>query len=215
MARLSFASLRARLFLLVFLAVVPALVAILYTAAEERQLARTQVQESTLRLVRLAAAEQGRFLQSTHQLLAALAHSRAVRDRDETACSALLGEFLARYALYADLSVSTPNGDIFCNALPFSGSLNLSRFSWFQRTVRSRNFTIGEYQLGPVSNKFVLIVSYPVLDDTGTVLGVAAASLDLTWLGQTETYASLPVGATFTAVDRTGTVILHYPDPGK
>jgi len=58
MARVSFASLRVRLFLLVFLAVVPALVAILYTAAEERQLARTQVQESTQRLVRLAAAEQ-------------------------------------------------------------------------------------------------------------------------------------------------------------
>jgi len=81
--------------------------------------------------------------------------------------------------------------------------------------VQRRNFTIGEYQLGPVSNKFALVVSYPVLEDTGTVLGVAAASLDLTWRGQTATYASLPVGATFTAIDRKGTTVMYYPDPEK
>ena len=72
----SFSSLRARLLLLVLLAVIPVLGLILYTDLEQRRLAADQAQGDALRFVRLAAADQTQLIQGTDQLLAAAVRGR-------------------------------------------------------------------------------------------------------------------------------------------
>ena len=59
MTRILRSSLRSRLLLLVLLALLPALVLILITAWEQRQLAAVDAQESALRLARVAGLEPG------------------------------------------------------------------------------------------------------------------------------------------------------------
>jgi hypothetical protein len=54
----SFASVRARLLLVVSSATLPAIVLMLYTAWEQRRLASDEVRDNALRLVRLAASNQ-------------------------------------------------------------------------------------------------------------------------------------------------------------
>lgn len=58
MTRFSFSSLRARLLLLVLLAVIPALGLILYTAAEQRRAAAGEAQANALRLARSVSSGQ-------------------------------------------------------------------------------------------------------------------------------------------------------------
>src|SRR5262245_49387416 len=210
-----FSSLRVRLFLLVVLAVLPALGAIFYSDLEQRRWAAAQAQEDALRLVQLAAADQAQLLQGAHQLLIALAQLPAVREGDTVACTTLFTSLLKRYPAYTNLGADRPNGDVFCTVVPLTQPLNVANFSWFQRVVQTREFIIGEYQKSLVANEFVLVLGYPVLDDTGQVQAVVAASLDLGRLNQLAAQARLPQGATLTAVDRNGTVVARYPDPQR
>jgi len=213
MSRFSFSSLRARLLLLALLAVLPALGLILYTDLEQRRLAATQAQDDALRLARLAAADQGQLLQSTHQLLTALAQLPAVRNGDPNTCTTLFTNLRRQYPVYANLGAARPNGEVFCSAASFTQPLSVAGSTWFQRVVQRRDFIIGEYQRSLVTGEFTLVLGYPVLDAADQVQAVVAAALDLGRLNQLAAQARLPAGATLIAVDRNGTIIARYPNP--
>src|SRR2546430_13524998 len=208
-----FSSLRARLLLLVLLAVIPALGLILYTDLEQRRLAANQAQEDALRFARLAAADQAQLIQGAHQLLAALSQLPAVRENDSETCTALFTNLLKQYPVYANLGAARANGEVFCSVAPITQPVSVAGSAWFQRVVQRRDFTIGEYQRSLVIGEFTLVLGYPVLDVAGQVQVVVAAALDLSRLNQLVAQARLPEGATLIAVDRNGTIIARYPDP--
>ena len=58
--------------------------------------------------------------------------------------------------------------------------------------IRTRDFTVGEYQKSLLSNEFVLALGYPVFDDGGHVQGVVAASLHLDRLNRMATQVQFP-----------------------
>src|SRR5215204_2588339 len=213
MKPLSFSSLRVRLLFLFVLAVVPALGWIFYVHVEQRRLAATEAQDNALRLAQIAAAQQAQLIQGTHQLLSVLAQLPAIREGDATTCTTLVTNLLKRYPTYANLGAERLNGDVFCSATPFSQPLNVANYTWFQRVIRTRDFTVGEYQKSLLSNEFVLVLGYPVFDEGGHVQGVVAASLHLDRLNRMATQVQFPPGAALTAIDRNGTIVARNPDP--
>ena len=215
MARLSLASVRARLLLLVLLAVIPALGLTLYTNLEERQLRKTQVQEQAMRLSRLVSADHERLIEDARQLLVTLAAFPAVRDRNRAACNTLFADLLARRSSYANLAVVDADGNVICTALPMTGQVYVGDRVYFQRALETRDFAIGEYQVGRVTGKATLNFGYPVLDDVGRVGAVVVAALDLAWLNELASQAALPTGSMLTVIDRNGTILSRYPDEGK
>jgi signal transduction histidine kinase len=215
MARLSLASVRARLLLLVLLAVIPALGLTLYTNLEERQLRKTQVQEQAMRLSRLVSADHERLIEDARQLLVTLAAFPAVRDRNRAACNTLFADLLARRSSYANLAVVDADGNVICTALPMTGQVYVGDRVYFQRALETRDFAIGEYQVGRVTGKATLNFGYPVLDDAGHVRAVVVAALDLAWLNELASQAGLPPGSMLTVIDRNGTILSRYPDDGK
>ncbi len=213
MKPLSFSSLRVRLLFLFAVAVIPALGWIFHVHVEQRGLAATEAQDNALRLAQLAAAQQAQLIQGTHQLLSVLAQLPALREGNATTCTTLVTNLLKRYPTYANLGADRLNGDVFCSATPLLHPLNVANYSWFQRVLRTRDFTVGEYQKSLLSNEFVLVLGYPILDDSDQIQGVVAASLNLDRLNQMATQVQLPQGATLTALDRNGTILTRSPDP--
>ncbi|HLC42019.1 MAG TPA: ATP-binding protein [Methylomirabilota bacterium] len=215
MARLFFSSLRVRLLLLVLLAVIPALGLTLYTNLEERQLRKQHVQEHALRLSRIVSADHERLIEDARQLLVTLARLGAVRDRNRAACNALFADLLTQHSSYANLGVIDAGGNVFCSALPMTRPVNVADRAWFERAARTRDFAIGEYQIGRITGKATINFGYPVLDDAGRVRAVVFAALDLAWLNELASQAGLPPGSVLTAIDRHGTILSRYPDQAK
>jgi signal transduction histidine kinase len=215
MARLSLASLQTRLLLLVLLAVIPALGLTLYTNLEERQLRKAQVQEQAMRLSRLVSADHERLIEDARRLLMNLARLPAVRDRNRAACNALFADLLTQHSSYANLGVVDANGSIFCSALPMTGPVYAGDRVFFRRALETRDFAIGEYQVGRITRKATVNFGYPVLDDAGHVRAVVFAALDLAWLNELASQGGLPPGSMLTVIDRNGTILSRYPDDGK
>ncbi|MBI3247514.1 MAG: HAMP domain-containing protein [Deltaproteobacteria bacterium] len=208
-----FTSLHARLFLLIVLAVLPALGFIVYSDLEQRKLAAVQAQEDALRLAQLAADEQAQLILGAHQFLIALSQLPAVRDGDTVACTTLFANLLTHYPAYANLGAQWPNGDVFCSAAPLPHPVNVAHFAWFQRIVQNRDFTVGEFQQSVLSKDFILVLGYPVLDEANQLRAVVSLSVTLARLNQLVAHSRLPQGSTLTAVDRNGTIVARYPDP--
>jgi signal transduction histidine kinase len=215
MGWLSRTSLRTRLLLLVLLAVIPALGLTLYTNLEERQLRKALVYEHAMRLSRLVSADHERLIEDTRRLLTTLAHLPAVRDRNSAACSTLFADLLSRHSSYANLAVAGADGNVFCSALPMTGQVYAGDRLYFRRALETRDFAIGEYQVGRITGRASVNFGYPVLDDLGHVHAVVVAALDLAWLNELAKQAGLAPGTMITVIDRDGTILSRYPDNGK
>ena len=214
-ARLPFLSLRARLLLLLFLALLPAYGFILYSTLEARQQAAEEARENARWLTRLLAVEQKNLIEIIRQQLQNLAQLPIVRRPEwTTLCSRTFADLRAQNAIYANIGVINPDGTLRCSALPFTGRINLSDQDFFHEAMRTRAFAIGGYQIGHVTGKGSANFAYPVLDAAGKPQAVVYIALDLGALADRliET-ASLPDGSTLTILDNHGTILARHPDP--
>jgi diguanylate cyclase (GGDEF)-like protein len=214
-SRFRLSSLRYRLLLLVLLAVLPALALILSTAWEQKRQAAVGAQEDALRLARLVATDHERLIEGTRSLLTGLAQLSDVQMHNATACSALFAEVQRRFPLYTNVGAIRPDGRVFCGARPKGGLRNVRHQPFFQRALATREFTVSGYLPDPSTGKPVLTLSYPAIDNAGSVWAVVFAELDLAWIGQLAEKAQLPPGTVITVNDTSGRVLARYPDPGN
>ncbi len=215
MNRISFSSLRARLILFVLLALVPAFGLIFYQARQERLLATAAAGEKALGLARTAATEQHRLISETRRFLGQLAQERHWGLTDPTTCSALVADQLNRHPQYLNLGVINLKGDLVCSALPLNAPINVADRTYFRRVVETKDFSIGEYQIGRVTGKATVNFGYPEFDDTGKFHAVLIAALDLTAIEQVFVKAKRDKGSVFLMLDLKGTVLSRYPDLEK
>ena len=207
--------LRVRLILLVFIAIVPALILILHNAKRDRDVSAERIQEDAQRIVEIAASRQTRFIDSARQLLAVLAELPEVAWGDSAGCNRFVKGLTDRYSVYGNLGRIDAEGNLVCSAIGFSGTLNLADRSYFRRAKDSKDFAIGDYQIGKVTNRGSVDFGYPILNRSGEVEGVIYAALDLTWLTHLAAESRLPEGASLSILDSQGTILARFPDPEK
>ncbi|HEX9867582.1 MAG TPA: cache domain-containing protein, partial [Candidatus Tectomicrobia bacterium] len=213
MKRELFASLRMRLGLLVALALIPTVFLMLYTAAEQRRRAVIDVQAQALRVAQLVSSDQERHIEGTRHLLVALAHVPNVRDHDPAECQQFLSSLLKDDPIYANFGLADRAGDIICSAVPLDEPVNIADRRYFVSALVTRDFAIGEFQIGRITGKATVAFGYPILDGDGRVQGVVFAGMDLSWLNHLVAAADLPQGAALVVIDRNGTILARYPNP--
>ncbi|HXI84827.1 MAG TPA: PAS domain-containing protein [Verrucomicrobiae bacterium] len=207
MNRISRSSSRVRLVLVVLLAVVPSLALIYYNSREQRDAAIAQAHEDVARIARLAAAENAGVFDGVHQLLVALAQFPELRGDDPVRGGTVLGKLLEESRFYSDLGVAMPDGHMFYSAATSKDQESVAGRQWFQQAMKTRDFTVGEYQAGGSSGRPSLNFGYPIVGPGGQVQRVLFASLDLNHLTRQISLALPPEGVELALVDRGGVVL--------
>ena len=207
-------SLRVRLLLLVLVAVTPAWGVIAYTASEQRQIAVAEIQRNVLRLAEFNAREEEQVFQGTRQILIALANFVRKTNDNPSECSAFCADLLKQFRRYANIGAVKSSGDVFCSAVPPDKPTNAADQSWFRRAVESGDFTVGDYHVGQITAKPVLVLSYPYCVVVGEPPAVVFAALDLKWLNRYifEIESQLPDGSTIMQIDENAVVMAHQPN---
>jgi diguanylate cyclase (GGDEF)-like protein len=206
-------SLRARLLLLVLTALLPMLVLVLTAGLEARRADGRHAQEQAMRLVRLIARDQEHSINESRQLLTTLAQLPDLQALDSKACSLFMVNAQKQYPRYANLGALTPDGEVFCSALPFTPGIRATDSTWFQHALENRDFVSSDYHIGGIAGRAVLTVAQVSLNFSGDVRAVAFASIDLGWLNRVVAEAQLPAGSVLTVIDRQGRVVVRSPDP--
>jgi len=207
--------LRGRLLLLVFLAVLPAFALTWYTGWENRQRQRASVGSDTVALARIVANDQERVIDGTRQILEDLAGVPEVRAGEPQRSRTFFSLLMKLYRGYTSFSVLDLAGNVLVSLPRVERPTNFADRPWFQRALTTRGFSLGDYQIGQLTGKHVVVAAWSVVDDAGHVVSVLAAGLDVTWLNQIAATAQLPSGAVLVLIDRRGVVVARYPEAAE
>ena len=206
--------LRARLLVLAVLAVLPALGLVAFTAKQNRDTLARQVEESSLRLARLASGEHERAIEGARQLLTGIARIPEIQAGGR-GCDRLLADMLVRFPSYANFGAADLKGDIFCSAVPSSTRVNIADRSYYRQALAQRDFAIGDFQIGRITGIPTLTFGYPILNARGRTTAIVFAALSLSSLGDFTSRAQLPEGSSAIVLDRNGVILARSPDPGS
>jgi len=207
-------SLKFRLMALVVLGILPAVGIIFYGYVEQRQLFLTSATGRASDLISSVLNDWQFVVESTRRMLIDLAAQPGIDKPDRSTCEDILQHFFRKRpsTSYANVGVLDPNGNLICSLIESPSDVNVADRSYFQDAVRTRDFTVGRYQFGRLTNLASVNFGYPVLDDAGQVRAVVFAALDINWFKELINTAGFPSGATLTAIDHDGIVVARYPE---
>ncbi len=211
MARFHFSSLRVQLSILVLLAAIPALGITLYTGYERQRFERQRVLENAWQFAYEISKTQEDLIGQGRQILFTLSRTLEAYQQDKVASSKILAELMNEFKNYTGFLAAKPNGDVFASAPSLPQPVNIADRPWYQRLLKTRKFVIGEYEIGRVSGKPIIVLAYPVLDDKGNLKSILSAGLNLQWIHQAIHERNLPKGCSIFAFDSKGTLLFRSP----
>jgi signal transduction histidine kinase len=180
---------------------------------EQREAAKDEAIRAAQRLVGLAAANQKQHIEATRQLLLTLSQLKEVRVEKKAECTALLTNLLALHPVYANIVALAPDGRVFASAMP-DVNPSYAESAWFREAADSLKFVVGAYRLDEPTRRAALDLAQPVRDpESGRLVAVVAASLDLGWISSMAGKLDLVDGATLTVIDRNGMLLVRYSVP--
>lgn len=205
--------LRIRLFVLVLIAVLPAIAIQFYTEFDLRRGREVEIRDAAMRHARLAASAMAEIVDGSRQLLIALAHLPAIQSLDSERCNEILVRLQRDLPAYNSIAAVDWNGRIICHgradrtvAMP-----SVSDREYFREAKSTGDFVVGEFAISRLGGAKLLHLAYPITLE-GMFVGVIVAGLDLDRLAMQFRKRSLPPGGDLTITDRNGTVLVRMPE---
>lgn len=209
----SFHSIRLMVPILVTIAVLPSLLALLYSGFEARKKALQDAEHETLHLVQSMAAIQERITASTQVMLSSLTLVPSVNKLDVPACNELFREIMRQNPIYTNILMANRNGDIIASAVPYP-PVNLADRKHFKDACLTRKFSTGEYIVSRTTAEPAFPFSYPLLDEKGAVQAVLIAAVELKQYREYFSEKSFPEGSYYGIADHAGRRLFRTPSTG-
>src|SRR5215831_305623 len=166
-----------RLFLLVILAVVPALVIQAWNEYDQRIAREGDIRQHVIEITRQFGEEIGVLREGARQLLLALAQLDPVKFQQPDACAALFSKLKSRFAGYSLLGAADTTGRVFCTSGPTALS-SVASEPFFIRAMGQSGLAIGNYWIDPANGRKMIHFAERFEDEDGHIAGVVFAGLD-------------------------------------
>ncbi|MCB8820370.1 sensor histidine kinase [Microvirga rosea] len=208
-------SLRLRLFILTAVALVPALAILIYNEVALRRSREAEIHALALRLGQSAALEMQSIIEGSKGQLLAVAFAPSVRSFNPDLCVTYLQDVQTLSPHLTPITVLDSDGKVRCRADAKGHGENLSDRAYFQNAIETGQFIIGGYTVSRISGKPTLPMAAPIRNESGAIIGVLAAGLNLEWLGDRLRQRDFAQGSALTIADRGGYIIAREPFPER
>ncbi len=205
------ATLRGQLVVLVFAAIIPLLAMALVNAWRNANAAVDHATDQLRFAASLVAANQSRVIESTRQILTAIAHTPGLLDKSPSDCHSHLKDLRAQLPMYQNLGIVGLDGSFRCSSVPEAHGAHAEDRDYYRQAIAGQRFVIGSYIMGRLTGKPVLPFALPMRDGQGKIAAVVFASLDLYELIKNVASAELPHGSRVTIMDRHGVILAVGP----
>ncbi|HWB51145.1 MAG TPA: ATP-binding protein [Stellaceae bacterium] len=205
-------SLTARMFLLVFIAVLPAIGIQAYNEYDLRAARARDIQQQVVQVTKQFGEEMGELREGARQLLVALGQLPAVKHQQGEACDGLFATTKENFVNYTLLGAADANGNVFCSSEPLSYA-SIADQPFFKRALATDGLAVGNYWKDPATGERMIHFAQRVHDADGRIAGVVFAGLDLDWLSGHLKERGLSPTASILIADREGNIIARLPHP--
>lgn len=200
-------SLRTHLLIMASLLALPAFVLIIHFAVHQSKDSINDGIAAAQKLVFGISSEQLNLTGDAEQLLTVLAQLPDVKNHNARATNAILADILKKSPHFGNIVITDRDGDVWASGLPMTSSFSLREIRTFRNSVKSRQFSSGEYLIGRISARPTIGFGYPILNGNGTVEGVIAVNINFRHFNEMVTRAGLSRNSVFTLVDHNGIII--------
>ena len=205
-------SLRKQIVLLVLAIVLPAVGLVGWLLAGTLQQARGHAEAQVRILAEGAAGNLERYLHHSELTLGRLAARPLVKALDPNRCDPVITELVGLNPEFTTLGLRDLQGNSVC-AYPPSAvrQTSVRDAAWFTEGVRRGAFTVSNAFQGRQVVRWLSVLTLPVRDDSGAVIGVLVQSIDLLKLSE-DVLRSVPRHAVVAASDRQRVIVARSFD---
>lgn len=203
---------QARLSVVVLLALLPIVGLYWYAERSLRAVHRAHQEAELLHQVDRIGLLYDRILGESATLLGALSEMSEFENPRQPQCDQVLSSVMGHLRYYTAIQYIEPDGFVSCGSLAGYGDLFVSDRYYHRSALANRQFTVGNFVVGRLTGRPVVGLAYPI-DASGSseVSGVLALYFDLGELANRAYELGMPRAATFTVLDREGTVVVRVP----
>ena len=206
-------SLTTKMFVLVLIAVAPALAIQTYNEFDLRRSREDDIRNKTIQITKQFGAEIGEIREGARQFLQVISQLPAVNAGDKQECPRLLATLNARTPYYSLLGVADPQGHVWCTSRATSLT-NAGDLPFFQLAMTHKDFVVGNYWVDPASGLKQLHFALQFMDEKdNAIAGVVFVGLDLDWLSDHLKERGLTPTQSILIADRAGNIIARLPHP--
>ena len=209
------ASIRSHLLLLVLALSVPLICYVGFEIYTQRQQAVAHTKSSLRTLAKTMASNTGGKIADARLTLERLAVRPLIRKVDPQACDGVLQDLLTLNSDYANAAYTDLEGQVVCSAVPPPGGkrLNFGREPAFQHFQKLRSFDVGRPFLGPISGKWVSVLSTPIWNNQHEMVGGVHIPMDLKAFDPKIPAQFLPDGSRYGFFRDDGIMVWRNVDP--
>ncbi len=203
-----------RLFLLVGLALLPAVLLLVASEVELRAQRTAAAQDQALRLARDGSARLGRFVEGLREALVVLSEAPPVRTLEHGPCTSMLVPLRSRFSDQILLGGVAADGWLMCTTAGTPARVVDDRDrSFFKLAMESNDFIVSEWEVAAsILRGGTIHFGLPVRGTDGLPIGVIGAAIGVNYIADLLRPIGLPPGADLTVVDRNDHVVLRLSD---
>ena len=211
------ASIRSHLTVLVVALAVPLVGLLASNIYRDTRDAVAQAKSSQRILATTMATNTGRKLAAARETLERLAARSLVRAVDETRCDPVLQELHTLNPGFSNIVYTDIEGRAICSALPQPGGkpVNVRQTDWFKKALTEKRFIVGPPHIGPITGKWVTVLSLPIRNERKEMIGTINTPLDLAAYDPGIPEQLLPADSRYGLFDSDGVLIWRNADPEK
>ncbi len=208
-------SLRQRFFILTALALMPAVVILIYNEVTLRKNRTAEIHQTALRTGQFASLEMQRIFAGAESTLSAMARAPVIREFRLPDCVSYLADIVKSSPQFTNISAIDATGLMRCRSVAVSNPVRVDDRPYFIETMRTNAFVVGDYSKSRITGLPTLPVAVPIKDAAGQPAGVLVAGIDLDWLETVLKQRSFGKNDAMTIADRNGVIIAREPFPER
>jgi two-component sensor histidine kinase len=208
-------SLARTLLLVVILALIPAVVILVWTVFLLREVRTSEVHAQAQKTAELTYLEMERVFAGVEGVLRVIATAPVVQSGNAAACSFFISRTVEALPYLASISIADADGEVWCLPVEAAEAVSIADRQYFKEAVSSSSMVIGLYTVDRATERKVLPIALRLEDHSGNTVGVVSAYPDLAWFQSLLEQRSPEPGNSITMADRDGTILARTPLPER
>ncbi|MCX7165187.1 MAG: ATP-binding protein, partial [Rhodocyclales bacterium] len=157
----------------------------------------------------------GGKIANARQILERLAVRPVIKQVDPKNCDGILKDLLALNPDYANVTYTDMDGVAVCSAVPQPDGkpVNVGKAPWYQALLKDRRFIVGDPFFGPITGKWVSVLSAPIWSERHEMVGGVQLPLDINSYDPHIPAQFLPTGSRYGFLGENGILIWRNVDP--
>lgn len=166
-------------------------------------------------LAQLTAADLSGIIEAAQHVLEAVGQLPTAQVPTDSACDASFMPLRRFFPRYVTLGIASPEGNVVCGSTARAGDVSVADRRWFRDAVERGTFVVGDYQIGRLTGEATINVAESISDADGSLAGVVYAAIPIGEFTDILADVPLPAGGAVQVLDRVGTIVARYPEPGR